>query len=133
MKMKRNRALRTMAASLAAVCLLSAASCSLPGMNNGSGNGSTAEKPKQTASDVITHSYRAEQFGNLPNVAYVSSITRLGNTDNVLVVGNDDNGVSKMFITDLSFESFKEIETDYEKGENSELYSNIAAALDGTI
>lgn len=133
MKMKRNRALRTMAASLAAVCLLSAASCSLPGMNNGSGNGSTAEKPKQTASDVITHSYRAEQFGNLPNVAYVSSITRLGNTDNVLVVGNDDNGVSKMFITDLSFESFKEIETDYEMGENSELYSNIAAALDGTI
>lgn len=131
MKMKKNRALRTMAASLAAVCLLSAASCSLPGTNNGSG--STAEKPKQTASDVITHSYSAEPFGSLPDVAYVNSITRLGSTENVLVVGNDNEGVSHMFITDLSFEKFKKIEVDYERGENSEMYSNIAASLDGTI
>ncbi|MDO4864244.1 MAG: extracellular solute-binding protein [Ruminococcus sp.] len=130
--MKRNTALRTMSASLAAVCLLSAASCSLPGQGSGSGS-SKGEKPKQSASEVIKHSYRAEQVGGMPSVDYVNSMTRLGDTDSVLVVGSDYEGVTHMFITDTDFTDFSEVKPDIEIGENAQLYCNVNAALDGTI
>ena len=130
-EMKRNNVLRTMAASLAAVCLISAASCSMPGQNGS--DGSKGEKPKKTAAEVIKHSYRAEQFGSMPPIQYVSNMTRLGQTDNILVVGSDDQGETTMFLTDTNFENFKEITPDFNRPENSELYSYISAALDGTI
>ncbi|MBR6069028.1 MAG: extracellular solute-binding protein [Ruminococcus sp.] len=131
--MKRNTALRTMAASLGAVCLLSAVSCSLPGQNGGGDGSSKGEKPKQTASDVIKHSYAATSIGSQPDATYVNSMTRLGDTDNVLVVGSDNEGSSHMFLTDTNFESYNEIKPDYNKGDNADLYCNITAALDGTI
>ena len=120
-----------MAAAITVTSLLSAASCSLPG---GNGSGSTSEKPKQTASDVIKHSYSAEQFGSMPDLDYVNTIVRLGDTDNVLITGNTEGkGEQKLFITDINFEEFKPLEIDYGAGENAEIYLNVAAAPDGTI
>jgi ABC-type glycerol-3-phosphate transport system substrate-binding protein len=130
--MKRDTALRTMAAALSLTCLLSAASCSLPGQ--GSGSGSKGEKPKQSASEVLKHTYTAEPIGSTPDVQYVNTITRLGDTDNVLITGSSDkDDGEELFITDLSFDSFTPIIPKYEKGKNSELYCNTSAALDGTI
>ena len=128
----KNTISRTAAASIAAACLLSAASCSLPGGGNGSGSG--AEKPKKTASEVIKHSYSAEQFGSVPDCQYVDTIMRLGDTDNILVRGNSDgSSTSQIFITDVNFEEFKPLEVKYDAGENSEVYLNSATAPDGTI
>ena len=121
-----------MAAALSLTCLLSAASCSLPGQ--GSGSGSKGEKPKQSASEVLKHTYTAEPIGSTPDVQYVNTITRLGDTDNVLITGSSDkDDGEELFITDLSFDSFTPIIPKYERGKNSELYCNTSAALDGTI
>ena len=126
----KNTISRTAAASIAAACLLSAASCSLPG----GGSGSSAEKPKKTASEVIQHSYRAEHFGGAPDCQYIDTIMRLGDTDNILVRGNSDgSSTTQIFITDVNFEEFKPLEIKYDAGENSEVYLNSAAAPDGTI
>lgn len=129
-EMKKNPVLRTIAASVSAVCLLSAASCSFPGTG---ANGNKGEKPKQTASEVIKHSYNAELFGSTPDIEYINHLTRLGTTDNVLITGSDANNEAHMYITDLSFENFDEVVPELKRGENSELYCVANAAVDGTI
>ena len=122
-----------MAALLAAACLLSAASCSLPGMNGSESSANKGEKPKQTASEVIERSFNAEKLGSMPPINYINTMDRLGNTDNILITGSDNSGITRMFITDSNFETFNEINPDYPMTDNSDLYCNISPALDGTI
>lgn len=116
-----------MAGALTLSMLVTAASCTSPFKSREMGG----DEP-QTADKVIDNAYMAvELCSDLP-CRYVDKIFPLGDSGNIMVSGNDNNG-SALYITDYEFLTFTPIDMEMPDAKNIESYFSASVGSDGTI
>lgn len=121
--------LKKILAGLAAVsCILTSVSCS-------AGNGKKKNDPAtpQTADKVMEKAYSAVEIGGDAPFEYINSLSRIGDTENILISGSDSENKSKLYLTDKEFLTFEEIPFEVSIGDNAESYFRTAVAGNGTI
>lgn len=113
-----------MAGAMALSMIVTAASCSAPK------KGGSSEP--QTADKVISNAYKAVELGEEIPCKYVDKVAPLGDSGNVLVSGNDENG-SVLYLTDYEFLTFTPIDMELPDEGNVESNFNVSVSYDGTI
>ncbi len=130
--MKRNSCFKAVAGLFALTLVLTNSSCSLFRSEQ------RKTEPDNSESEVITddndfHSYNAEEIGSPLELDTVKSIQKLGNTDKVLITGTYGKSDTKIYLTDLTFNTYDELKLDTGASDNASCYYCAGVSPDGNI
>lgn len=103
-----------------------AATTSCAGSKKGGGS------EPQTADKVMNNAYKAVEMGEEIPCKYVDKIFPLGDSENILISGSDENG-SALYIADYEFLTFTPVDLELPKEENITSSFNASVSFDGTI
>ncbi len=103
-----------------------AATTSCAGTKKGGGS------EPQTADKVMNNAYKAVEMGEEIPCKYVDKIFPLGDSENILISGSDENG-SALYIADYEFLTFTPVDLELPKEENITSSFNASVSFDGTI
>ncbi|MDE6666303.1 MAG: extracellular solute-binding protein [Ruminococcus sp.] len=126
--MKNSIIKRSVTGVLAVAMVFSAYSC---GKEKGSDK-QNGTKTAQTANEVITKSYSSIDIETEIPADYIEQMFYIRDTAQILILGGNNNG-SALYLTDVDFSGFNEINLNFDRPENSQSYLRTTVSPDGFI
>lgn len=126
--MKNSIIKRSVTGVLAVAMVFSAYSC---GKEKGSDK-QNGTKTAQTANEVITKSYSSIDIETEIPADYIEQMFYIRDTAQILILGGNNDG-SALYLTDVDFSGFNEINLNFDRPENSQSYLRTTVSPDGFI
>ncbi|MDE6091930.1 MAG: hypothetical protein K2G14_02400, partial [Ruminococcus sp.] len=126
--MKNSIITRSVTGVLAVAMVFSAYSC---GKEKGSDK-QNGTKTAQTANEVITKSYSSIDMETEIPADYIEQMFYIRDTAQILILGGNNDG-SALYLTDVDFSGFNEINLNFDRPENSQSYLRTTVSPDGFI
>lgn len=126
----RNSSIRRYISGISALLMMSSVcSCSL---TKGENSDSNSPQSVQTADEVVKNSYSAIDIEAEIPLDYVDQIFYVRDSANVIISGtkNEENVI---YMSDIDFTDFREVAFNFERPKNSQYYTRLTVAPDGTI
>ncbi len=127
--MKNSIITRSVTGVLAVAMVFSAYSC---GDKNENSDKQNSTKTAQPANEVITNSYSSIDIETEIPADYIEQMFYIRDTAQILILGGNNDG-SALYLTDVDFSGFNEINLNFDRPENSQSYLRTTVSPDGFI